>query len=76
MADGDFDVLHPGLMYRLFNEYWFGHRALDLVRRELDGLGAGRSLRRDDELLRDPRALHHLPPFRDLRSEISAELRR
>jgi hypothetical protein len=24
-------VLHPGLMYRLFNEFWFGHRALDLV---------------------------------------------
>jgi hypothetical protein len=24
-------VLHPSLMYRLFNRFWFGNRALDLV---------------------------------------------
>jgi hypothetical protein len=28
---GEAALCHPGLMYRLFNEYWFGHRALDLV---------------------------------------------
>jgi hypothetical protein len=25
------DVCHPSLMYRLFNRFWFGNRALDLV---------------------------------------------
>ena len=28
---GDAAVCHPALMFRLFNEFWFGHRALDLV---------------------------------------------
>ena len=27
----DFDVLHPGLMYRLFTLYWSGHRAMGFV---------------------------------------------
>lgn len=27
----DAAVCHPALMYRLFNQFWFGHRALDLV---------------------------------------------
>ena len=27
----DAAVCHPGLMYRLFNQFWFGNRALDLV---------------------------------------------
>jgi len=27
----DASLCHPGLMYRLFNEFWFGHRPLDLV---------------------------------------------
>ena len=27
----DFDVLHPGLMYRLFNLYWSGQRAMGFV---------------------------------------------
>lgn len=28
---GDAAVCHPSLMYRLFNRFWFGNRALDLV---------------------------------------------
>lgn len=28
---GDATVCHPSLMYRLFNRFWFGNRALDLV---------------------------------------------
>ena len=28
---GDATVCHPALMYRLFNRFWFGNRALDLV---------------------------------------------
>ena len=27
----DFDVIHPGLMYRLFSLYWSGHRAMGFV---------------------------------------------
>jgi hypothetical protein len=27
----DVTVCHPALMYRLFNQFWFGNRALDLV---------------------------------------------
>jgi hypothetical protein len=27
----DFDVIHPGLMYRLFTLYWSGHRAMGFV---------------------------------------------
>jgi hypothetical protein len=27
----DFDVLHPGLMYRLFTLYWSGHRAMGFL---------------------------------------------
>lgn len=27
----DFDVIHPGLMYRLFTLYWSGHRAMSFV---------------------------------------------
>jgi hypothetical protein len=30
-GSGDAAVCHPSLMYRLFNQFWFGHRALDLV---------------------------------------------
>lgn len=28
---GDASLCHPSLMYRLFNRFWFGNRALDLV---------------------------------------------
>jgi len=31
IGGGDVTVCHPALMYRLFNQFWFGHRALDLV---------------------------------------------
>ena len=27
----DFDVIHPGLMYRLFTLYWSGQRAMGFV---------------------------------------------
>ena len=27
----DFDVIHPGLMYRLFTLYWSGHRAMGFI---------------------------------------------
>ena len=30
-ARRDFDVLHPGLMYRLFTLYWSGQRAMGFV---------------------------------------------
>ena len=30
-GSGDAAVCHPSLMYRLFNQFWFGNRALDLV---------------------------------------------
>jgi hypothetical protein len=31
LALGEFSVLHPSLMYRLFRQFWFGNRALDVV---------------------------------------------
>jgi hypothetical protein len=31
LGTSDFDVLHPGLMYRLLTLYWSGHRAMGFV---------------------------------------------
>ncbi len=31
IGTSDFDVIHPGLMYRLFTLYWSGHRAMGFV---------------------------------------------
>jgi hypothetical protein len=31
VGGGEVTVCHPSLMYRLFNQFWFGNRALDLV---------------------------------------------
>src|SRR4029450_9350665 len=35
IGTNDFDVLHPGLMYRLFTLYWSGQRAMGFVEAHL-----------------------------------------
>ncbi len=43
----DATVCHPSLMYRLFNQFWFGNRALDLVSSHTRYLPLTLSPRRD-----------------------------
>jgi len=31
LGTSDFDVIHPGVMYRLFTLYWSGHRAMGFI---------------------------------------------